>query len=129
MHAPVHPLNWYAGWSLVLGAFLTGALIGLAFHREDFLGGYGSFPRRLLRLGHIALAALGMMNVLFSLSPWPPPGSWTARAAAICFVAGGVAMPAACFLTAWREGFRHVFAVPVLALVLAVVFTLTGGMR
>jgi hypothetical protein len=70
-----------------------------------------------------------MMNVLFSLSPWPPPGSWTARAAAICFVAGGIAMPAACFLTAWREGFRHVFAVPVLALVLAVVFTLTGGMR
>lgn len=129
MHAPAHPLNWYAGWWLVLGAFLTGALIGLAFHREDFLGGYGSFPRRLLRLGHIALAALGMMNVLFSLSPWPVPGSWPARAASVCFVAGGIAMPVACFLTAWREGFRQVFALPVLALVLAVVFTLIGGMR
>ena len=90
MHAPVHPLNWYAGWWLVLGAFLTGALIGLAFHREDFLGGYSSFRRRLLRLGHIALAALGMMNIVFSLSPWPPPGSGMARAAAICFAAGGI---------------------------------------
>jgi hypothetical protein len=128
MNAPVHPLNWQAGWLLVLGAFVTGALIGLAFHREDFLGGYSAFRRRMLRLGHIALAALGMMNVIFSLSPWPPPAAWSGQAASICFVAGGLTMPAACFLTAWREPFRHVFAIPVAALVLAVVFTLIGGL-
>lgn len=51
---PAHALNWQAGWPLVLAAFVTGALIGRAFHRHDFLGGYGSFRRRLLRLGHIA---------------------------------------------------------------------------
>jgi hypothetical protein len=129
MDGPIHPLNWHGGWLLVLGAFITGALIGVAFHREDFLGGYGSFRRRMLRLGHIALAALGMMNVLFSLSPWPPAAAWTGRAASLCFLAGGLAMPAACFLTAWREPFRHVFAVPVLALTLAVVLTLIGGVR
>lgn len=128
MHAPIHPLNWQAGWLLVLAAFVTGAVIGLAFHREEFLGGYGSFPRRLVRLGHIALAALGMMNVLFSLSPWPPPAAWSGRAASLCFVAGGAAMPVACFLTAWRPPLRHVFAIPVLSLVLAVVFTLIGGL-
>ena len=129
MDALAHPLNWHAGWALVLGAFLTGALIGLAFHRDDFLGGYNSFRRRLLRLGHIALAALGLMNVVFSLSPLPAPGTWHAGAASLCFVAGGVTMPLACFLTAWREPFRHIFAVPVVALVLAVVFTLLGGTR
>jgi len=127
MNGPSHVLNWQCGWWLVLAAFITGAVIGLSFHRDDFLGGYGSFRRRLVRLGHIALAALGIMNVVFSLSPWPVPGTWMATAASLCFVAGGVAMPAACFLTAWRKEFRHVFAVPVTALVLAVVFTTLGG--
>ena len=111
----------------MLAAFVTGAVIGLSFHRDDFLGGYDSFRRRLVRLGHIALAALGMMNVVFALSPWPVPGTWMATAASLCFVAGGVTMPAACFVTAWRKGFRHVFAVPVTALVLASVFTILGG--
>jgi hypothetical protein len=127
MNGPAHVLNWQCGWWLVLAAFVTGAVIGLSFHRDDFLGGYDSFRRRLVRLGHIALAALGIMNVVFSLSPWPVPGTSMATAASLCFVAGGVAMPAACFLTAWRKGFRHVFAIPVTALVLAVVFTTLGG--
>ena len=59
-----HPLNWYAGWGLILAAFLSGAGIGLAFHRESLWGGYGSFRRRIVRLGHISLAALGMINLL-----------------------------------------------------------------
>jgi hypothetical protein len=127
MHAPSHILNWQVGWLLVLAAFATGAVLGLSFHREEFLGGYNSFRRRLIRLGHIALAALGLMNVIFSLSPWPPPATWTGAAASLCFVVGGAAMPVACFLTAWREPFRHVFAVPVVALMLAVIFTFIGG--
>jgi hypothetical protein len=124
-----HVLNWYAGWTLVLGAFVTGSVMGLGFHRPDFLGGYGSFRRRLVRLGHIALAALGMMNVIFSLSPLPAPGTWLGNAASFAFMAGGVTMPVTCFLAAWREPFRHAFAIPVIALVLAVVFTLAGGAR
>ena len=127
MNAPFHVLNWQYGWWLVLAGFATGAIIGLSFHRDDFLGGYNSFRRRLVRLGHIALAALGIMNVVYSLSPWPAPGSWMGTAASLCFVAGGITMPAACFLTAWRKGFRHVFVVPVTSLVLAVVFTCFGG--
>ena len=84
----------------------------MGFHREDFLGGYGSFRRRLVRLGHIALAALGGMNVLYGLAPVPPgamPG-WL-------LLAGGISMPAVCFLSAWKPGFRHLFFVPVVLLV------------
>lgn len=128
MHGPALPLNWQFGWLMVLAAFVTGALMGLNFHREDFLGGYNSFRRRLVRLGHIALAAIGLMNVVFSLSPWPAAGTWPSQAASLCFVVGGAAMPMVCFLCAWRVRFRHLFAVPVLALMLAVVFTLMGGM-
>lgn len=121
------PANWIAGWGLVLLAFLSGAMLGLGWHRDDFLGGYASFRRRVIRLGHIAFAALGLMNVVFSLSPLPTPGTTTARLASICFIAGGVLMPAVCFLTAWRSGWRHWFVLPVLSLILAVVFTLLGA--
>jgi hypothetical protein len=126
VNAPYHVLNWYAGWGLLLAAFTTGAVVGLAFHRPGFLGGYGSFPRRLVRLGHIALAALGMLNLLYALSPWPPRSLWQAQAASVAFVVGGVAMPLVCFLSAWKEPCRHLFFIPVLALVLAVVWTLSG---
>lgn len=34
-----HPLNWFAGWGLVLLAFVTGAVVGLRFHRERFSAG------------------------------------------------------------------------------------------
>ncbi len=124
MSPPPHPLNWYAGWCLVLGAFVTGAAIGLFFHREDFWGGYTSYRRRIVRLGHIALAALGMMNVLYSFSPWPEPSTWRALAASSCFVVGGISMPMVCFLSGWKKPFRHLFFVPVVSLILAVVFTL-----
>jgi hypothetical protein len=126
VNGPCHPLNWYAGWGLLLTAFVTGGLLGLGFHRPAFLGGYGSFRRRLVRLGHIALAALGMLNLLYALSPWPGPSQWQAAAASACFVVGGVAMPLVCFLAAWKEPFRHLFVLPVLALVLAVALALSG---
>ena len=123
-------LNWYAGWGLTLAAFVTGAAFGTRFHRDDFWGGYASFRRRIVRLGHVALAALGMMNVLFAVaaSAGPRDGPLL-RAASICFVVGGVTMPAVCFLTGWREPLRRLFDLPVAALVIAVIFTIMGGPR
>jgi len=70
-----------------------------------------------------------LLNLLFALSPWPRPESWWSAAGSPCFVAGGIAMPCVCFLAAWRKPFRHLFPLPVVALVLAVAFTLAGGGR
>jgi hypothetical protein len=124
----IHPLNFYAGWGMVLAAFISGAGIGLYFHRPDFWGGYASLRRRLARLGHIALAALGLMNVVFAISvPVSASNQLTTSAASWCFVAGGIAMPLACFLTAWREPFRRAFVVPVALLIAAVVLVLFGA--
>lgn len=120
---PPHALNWTFGWWLIGSAFVTGAGIGLLFHREDFWGGYASFRRRIVRLGHIAQAALGMMNVLYGLSPRPDPSSWQAEAASICFVIGGLSMPMVCFLTGWKKPFRRLFFLPVVSLLLAAWFT------
>jgi hypothetical protein len=120
----VERLNWYVGWGLILSAFVTGALVGLFFHRDDFWGGYASFRRRIVRLGHIALAALGMLNVLYALSPAPAEPSVHDQLASVGFLVGGVSMPAVCFLTGWKKPFRFLFFIPVTALIVAVISTL-----
>ena len=123
--AVAHPANWCFGWTFVLIAFLSGAILGLQFHRDEFLGGYASLRRRLVRLGHICFAALGMLNVLFALSPLN--GNRITAIASLCWMAGSVAMPAVCFLSAWCDAFRRIFFIPVATLIAAVIFTLIGG--
>jgi hypothetical protein len=126
MPAPHFPQNWTVGWILLLTAFLTGAGMGLFFHRDDFWGGYASFRRRIVRLGHIALAALGLINVVFSLSPWPAATSAAGANASLAWIVGAISMPIVCFLSGWRQFWRYLFVVPVVALVLAVYWTLAG---
>ena len=117
----IHPLNFSAGWWLILTAFVSGAIIGLGFHREDFLGGYHSFRRRLLRLGHVALAALGMLNVVYGLSPVPPATGGLAALPGRLLLAGAIAMPLVCFLSVWRKFCRYFFFIPVTLLLSAVI--------
>ena len=58
-------INLLSAWIGVLAGFVSGALIGLKFHREDWLGGYTSHRRRMLRLGHISFFGLAVINVMF----------------------------------------------------------------
>lgn len=100
----------------MLGGVVSGSLLGLFFHREEWLGGYGSFRRRMLRLGHISFFGLGLINVLFALSISArgiPP--LAARIAFAGLLLGMVTMPACCFLTAWKQPLRYLFLVPVAA--------------
>lgn len=122
-----HAMNWFAGWGMILAAFVTGGAIGLFFHRETFWGGYASFRRRVVRLGHIALAALGMINVLYALSPWPAAETWQGIWAGRLWIFGGISMSVVCFLSGWRGPFRALFFIPVSALSAAVVLTLIGA--
>ena len=115
------------GWVSMLGGVVSGMAMGLRFHRENWLGGYASFRRRLLRLGHIAFFGLGFLNLLFAFSvralPLPPPYG---EVAAGGFAAAAATMSAICFLAAWREPFRHLFFVPVLAVLAGIVAVLVG---
>jgi hypothetical protein len=121
----LHPENWWAGWSLILLGFLTGAVIGLGFQRDDFLGGYTAFPRRIVRLGHIALLELGALNLLFASTV---PHSSPASVGAVLMIVGGVSMPVLCFLTSWRQRMAVLFFVPVSCLVGAAICALAGGL-
>jgi hypothetical protein len=77
MNNPVHLLHWQFGWWLILSAFITGAMIGRFFPREEFFVGCASFQRRLLRLRHNTQAMLGMMSFHYAYSPWP--NGWEER--------------------------------------------------
>jgi hypothetical protein len=126
MIAGVYPVNWYAGWILLLAAFISGSVIGLFFHNESWWGGYASFRRRIVRLGHISLAALGMVNLLFAATV--PVVNSKQKIASILLVVGAVSMAGTCFLSGWKKSLRHLFVIPVVSLVVAVILILLGGL-
>ena len=121
------PLNESFGWLWILIGFVSGFLLGLRFHRDNWMGGYGSFRRRLIRLGHISFIGLGILNILFALSaprialsePWLSVASWA-------LVAGGLTMPLSCILMAWRRDFYPLFVVPVISLALGAGLVVAG---
>lgn len=120
-------INELFGWAWITLGFITGALLGMYFQREDWLGGYASFPRRMIRLGHIALVALGALNVLFAhTAPRLALGPGAFSAASVAMIVGGIAMPACCGLVAWRKGLRLLFAIPVVSLIAAGVLVCLG---
>lgn len=106
--------NLLVGWIGMAAGVLSGAAIGLFFHKDKWLGGYGSFQRRMLRLGHIAFFGIGFLNILFELTLAESSLGPLAIASGWALAATNLIMPLNCFLSAWKKGFRHFFFVPVL---------------
>ena len=114
-------VNLLAGWISILLGFVAGAVPGLFFWREEWLGGYGSWRRRMLRLAHISFFGLGFINLAFALTAARltlPAAEGSLLWASRLLLAGNVAMPLTCYLAAWKVSFRHLFAVPVTCMVL-----------
>jgi hypothetical protein len=112
-------VNLVVGWLAVLAGLLSGAAIGMFFHRDEWLGGYASWRRRMVRLMHISLVGTGLLNVAFALSFAAAKAGPAPRMASALFLVGALTMPSVCALAAWRPPFRHVFFVPVVSLILA----------
>ena len=55
------------GWCWLFVGLLEAMGIGLFAFNPDWLGGYVSLERRLLRLSHIAFMALALTNILYGL--------------------------------------------------------------
>lgn len=119
--------NEIFGWISVLASLVMGLVMGVKFQREDWLGGYNAFPRRMVRLAHVALAALGMLNILFAQTlarlDLAPALAQTASGA---FIAAAVLMPACCLYLAARRRHFGIFALPVLSLALGLTLTIGG---
>ena len=97
-------LDAFAWFWMGLGV-LSGAWIGLRFREPGFLGGYDAWPRRLVRLGHIAFFGTGLLclGLAGTLSRHPIGEGW-ARAATWLMVGGAALMPVMCGVCArWRR--------------------------
>ena len=121
--------NLYFAWTWMLLGGLSGAMVGLFFHDAEWLGGYASWRRRMIRLGHIAFFGTGLINLGFALSV-PALGitGGMLHAASVLLIVGAATMPAVCYAAAWRDGMRHLFFVPVLSLIGGVAALLLGGL-
>jgi len=113
-------INLLAAWVGMLLGFLSGLALGLFFHREDWLGGYGSFTRRLYRLAHISFFGLGAVNFFFYFTARTMHPGMLLSLASSAFIAGAITMPVCCLIMAHFPNTRSLFALPVLSLV-------TGG--
>lgn len=117
-----HPfqINLALAWLWILLGFVSGFGLGLNFHREDWLGGYGSFCRRLCRLGHISFFGLAVVNLLFYFTVrWLGLSGTALVVASWGFAAGAVSMPCCCFVMAFFPNLRLLFLLPVVSLVVA----------
>jgi len=107
----------------------SGALLGLGFHKAEFMGGYDSWRRRLARLGHISFFGTGALVLAMVLTIRSDGfiavntgldaalGGLPLSVACLWLtMIGAVTMPLVCFLSAWRKPLRCAFFIPVLSL-------------
>src|SRR2546421_2773802 len=110
-------INLLIAWLWLSLGFLSGLLLGLFFHRENWLGGYASLRRRLYRLAHISFFGLGFVNLCFYLTIRTLALSPASVAAASwALVLGALTMPVCCLLAAHFPRTRPLFTVPVASL-------------
>lgn len=119
--------NLSVAWIGIFFGLVSGSLLGLFFQREEWLEGYGSWRRRLLRLGHISFFGIAFLNLAFVFSAsrlkleeplWIP---------AICFAIAEFTMPSVCFASAFYKPARVLFPIPVISLLVGTFIFLNQG--
>jgi len=112
-------INLYAAWLSMLLGGISGAVTGLFFYNTDFLGGYTSWRRRMVRLGHIAFFGIGLINLAFALSIRALEIADTPQIPSFLLIIAAVTMPLTCYLSAIKPFFRHFFFIPASSVILA----------
>lgn len=112
-------LNLRLAWVWILAGLVAGAAQGLFFHREEWLGGYASWRRRMVRLGHVSFFGTAIVNLL-AVFTIRSSGSSPPRAAWLLLALGTLAMPGVCYGSALHEPTRRLFPLPVVCLIVGV---------
>ena len=87
-------INIGAAWIGFLLGGVAGAVPGLFFYDKEWLGGYASWRRRMIRLGHIAFFGLGFLNLGFGLTCRSLALESGVGLASALLIVGAIAMPA-----------------------------------
>ncbi len=120
-------VNFYAAWIGIALGFIAGAAIGLFFHDENWVGGYSSWERRMMRLGHISFFGIAFINLTYSLSIRTYQIHMTSVLPSYLFLIGAITMPLVCFLSAYKKAYRHLFFIPVISLLTGIAIFIVEG--
>jgi hypothetical protein len=127
--------NRPVGWSSVAVGIALGLVMGLwsfdgPLAPPAWIGGYGDTSRRLLRLGHIAFIALGLIGVLVETELAQSALTRRARLrASHLMIAGNVLLPTAlCLAALWRP-FKYLMPLPALCVLAALVMVAWGAVK
>ncbi|MBI9069762.1 MAG: hypothetical protein JEZ09_20870 [Salinivirgaceae bacterium] len=110
-------INLHAAWIGMLLGGLFGATQGLFFHKEEWLGGYGSWPRRMMRLGHISFFGIAFINIAFAFTAKSLGIDQDVALPSALFLIGAIGMPLICYLSAFIKPIRHLFFIPALSII------------
>jgi hypothetical protein len=123
----IDPLDLLRGFAFVgiPSGLVLGLLLGVVANRPDGWGGYGSFPRRAARLGHVAAVMLPALGGLYAVLLEGAARGGLLAAAAWTWLGGAVLLVTVLFGAARRPAVRYLLPLPALALTAAaVVFAL-----
>ncbi len=115
------------GFVWICVGLLLGAPMALAFLKKDWLGGYGSLSRRLLRLSHIAFIMLGLLNIVYgyALKTGTVHFAWQGAAMA-SLLAGAAILPILLFVGIWVRKALWALPLPFLMIFAAVAGVAAG---
>jgi hypothetical protein len=108
-------INLQAAWVGFLLGCVSGAATGLFFHDPNWLGGYASWERRMIRLGHISFFGIGLLNLFFALTARSLGMESGLETISRLLILAAATMPLVCYLSAWKKPFRHLFFIPALS--------------
>lgn len=122
---PIGHLNIVFGWAWMNLGFVSGLIMGVKAEQfglntldegPTWMGGYGSVPRRLLRLGHIAFIMLSLLNIVYGtqIDAAALPDVWK-RIGSTAMIFGGVGVPVLCLTAVWLRPAKVLLGVPATA--------------
>ncbi len=117
-------INLYAAWLGILGGCIAGAVQGLFFHKDGWLDGYGSWRRRLTRLGHISFFGIGFINLAFAVSLRMLEMEGELVVSSRLLIVALITMPLLCYLSAFKKPFRNLFFIPAGSVIVAILLFL-----
>ncbi len=134
--APANPfLNRAVGFTSLLIGVASGMILGLWPFDDPILvpeaiGDHGDLPSRFLRLGHIALFGLGLINLAIAghwrrLDLGPP----AARRVLRLMNLGNLGLPPVLFAAAWQPTLLYLVPLPVACVIAALALCVTGAWR
>jgi len=125
---PLDALRAYALLGIPVGLGL-GLALGLVARHEGGWGGYASFPRRAVRLGHIAAVMLPVLAGAYAV--WlggRPVADGPLAWATVLWIGGGPLLSLSLFVAAWRPRARAAMVVPAVALTAASILFAWAGL-